>query len=205
MSSERAVFVRSLADPKISLEGGLDELKCEGKEDLNEENELCLKYTVQVANCSNAYFQMFYHPKWECTYMDLSPKVQIDWQLVKCDTVDKYPSPLPATYIAGTCYLRYGLKLNDDARNNKEPDKSPDELENPNLQTNESSLLWLYIAGGCLAGLFFLIGVLICFQAGINEQCSKTCCDCGELESLLCMQSCCEISVCCLHGFSRSD
>lgn len=177
-------------------------MKCDRKEvdeELNEEDKLCPKYAVQAVNCANADFERFYHPKWECDYIGLSPKLQIDWQLVRCDTIDKSPH----RYGVGTCYLRYGLKSDGDEENNKNPAENPDgkEKDKLNPQTGDSSLLWLYIAGGCLAALFFLVGILICYQTVINEQ---TCCECDKLESFLCMESCCEISSCCLQCFGNS-
>ena len=158
---------------QIGIEQPVKELDCEKA---NAEDKLCGEYAVQTVNCTNLNFKIFSHPKWKCYFNELSAKVHVNWQLVKCARIDEKPDQLAYRYGVGTCHLRYDLKLNSDDQNNQNPNGNPDENGQLNDPHENGGLLWLYIAGGCVAFLFFLIGMLIFFNSTISDLCTRANC-----------------------------
>ena len=74
-------------------------------------NEICSRYQVKIANCTNLNYRKSHEPDWECDYLDLNSKVVAIGQ-IRCDyPLGTLPEDIPYIYKKDTCILTYSLKL----------------------------------------------------------------------------------------------
>ena len=184
-------------------------MQCEVKPD---DANICDQFLPRSVRCKNINYKTQFDVQWDCAFEGLDPNVVVSFYECSCNEIGTLPGQLPHHFEKESCHLIYRLTKK---RPIDKSDKTDDKIsthtgltssitDKPDSEPGNSGLFWVYTAGGCVALLFFLVGMLICFNTVISDRCARADSCRGDriCETLLCMECCCDISRCCLVIFA---